>query len=73
MTTAKYSEKTRCISCSNLFEFHKFSRRISVMKRIAENTNYGEEFNNNLLSRETLIRENCGKIRNRLRAVITTR
>lgn len=43
------------------------------MKRIAENTNYEEEFNNNLLTRETLIRENCGNIRNRLHVVITTR
>jgi len=43
------------------------------MKRIAENTNYAEEFNNNLLTSETLIRENCGKIHNQLRIVITSR
>jgi len=42
------------------------------MKRIAENTNYGEEFNNNLLPRETPIREICGKFRNRLRIYSST-
>jgi len=40
------------------------------MKKIAENTNYGEEFNNNLLPRETPIREICGNFRNRLRIFV---